>query len=252
MNQVYNNFIEKELSSNQWLSDETINLAQVLLHKKFLLTNGRKDTTLGNLRQFSVQKNNFIQIIHDRNHWVTVYSDSVAEKSIIYLFDSLHKADLIRNILRLACSIRHSSESEIKVISKPLQQQLNGFDCGVYAIAYATDIAFDRDPASLSYDRQEMRKHLLRCQQKGDLEAFPNSSKRTKRGKSITHRVQLYGHCRMPFFDSDPDIDKGLFMVTCAACNEWFHKKCERLNALVFKDEGKAKKWTCRNCKNVF
>ena len=38
-----------------------------------------------------------------------------------------------------------------------MQQQLNGFDCGVYAIAYATDIAFDRDPASLSYGRQEMR-----------------------------------------------------------------------------------------------
>ena len=27
LNQVYDNFIEKELPSNQWLSDETINLA---------------------------------------------------------------------------------------------------------------------------------------------------------------------------------------------------------------------------------
>ena len=88
-NQVYNNFIEKELSSNQWLSGETINLAQVLLHKKFPLTNGFEDTTLGNLRQFSVQKNNFIQIIHDHNHWVTIYSDSVAEKSFLYLCNSL-------------------------------------------------------------------------------------------------------------------------------------------------------------------
>ena len=52
--------MEKKLSSNQWLSDETINLAQVLLHKKFPLTNGFEDTTLGNLRQFSVQKNNFM------------------------------------------------------------------------------------------------------------------------------------------------------------------------------------------------
>ena len=54
-------------------SDETINLAQVLLHKKFPLTNGFEDTTLGNLSQFSVPKNNFIQIIHDHNHWVTIY-----------------------------------------------------------------------------------------------------------------------------------------------------------------------------------
>ena len=98
MNQVYNSFIEKELSSNQWLSDEAINLAQVLLHKQFPLTNGFKDTTLGNLRQFSVQKNNFIQIIHDHNHWVTIYSDSVAEKSVIYLCYSLQKADLSENI----------------------------------------------------------------------------------------------------------------------------------------------------------
>ena len=49
LNQVYNNFIEKELTSNQWLSDEIINLAQVLLHKKFPLTNGFEDTTIGNL-----------------------------------------------------------------------------------------------------------------------------------------------------------------------------------------------------------
>ena len=54
-------------------SDETINLAQVLLHKNFPLTNGFEDTKLGNLSQFSVPKNNFIQIIHDHNHWITIY-----------------------------------------------------------------------------------------------------------------------------------------------------------------------------------
>ena len=133
-----------------------------------------------------------------------------------------------------------------------MQQQLNGFDCGVYAIAYTTDIAFDRHPASLSHDRQEMRKHLLLWLQRGDLEPFPNSSKRTKRGKSITHRVQFYCHCRVPFCNSDLDVDKGLFIATCAACNELFHKICERINALVFKDEGKVKKWTFRNCQKVF
>ena len=54
-------------------SDETINLAQVLLPKNFPLTNGFEDTKLGNLSQFSVPKNNFIQIIHDHNHWITIY-----------------------------------------------------------------------------------------------------------------------------------------------------------------------------------
>ena len=154
-NQVYNNFIEKELSSNQWLSGETINLAQVLLHKKFLLTNGFEDTTLGNYWQFSVQKINFIQIIHHHNHWVKRNSDSVAEKSMIYLCDSLQKSELSKCISRLVGSICHSSEFEMKIISKPMQQHLNGFDCDVYAIAYATDIPFDRDPASQKMGKWE-------------------------------------------------------------------------------------------------
>ena len=131
-------------------------LAQVLLHKKFPLTNGFEDTTLDNFRQFSVQKSNFIQIIHDHNDWVTIYSDSVAEKSIIYLCDSLQKSEVSKYISRVLCSIWQSFESKMKRSSKPVQQHLNGFDCGVYAIAYATNIiAFDRDLAGLSYDRQE-------------------------------------------------------------------------------------------------
>ena len=69
-----------------------------------------------------------------------MYSDSVAEKSIIYLCHSLQKSELSKNISLLVCSIRHSSESEIKKIINPVQQQLNGFDCGIYAIAYATDL----------------------------------------------------------------------------------------------------------------
>ena len=56
------------------------------------------------------------------------------------------------------------------------------------------------------------------------------------------HRVQLYCHCRVPFLNSDPVVHKDLFMATCAACIEWFHKKCERINALVLKDEEKVKK----------
>ena len=39
-----------------------------------------------------------------------------------------------------------------------MQQHLNGFDCDVYAIAYATDIPFDRDPASQEMGKWERRK----------------------------------------------------------------------------------------------
>ena len=48
-----------------------------------------------------------------------------------------------------------------------VQHQVNGYDCGDHVITYAIDLAFDRDPASLSYDQQEMRKHLLQYLQGG-------------------------------------------------------------------------------------
>ena len=56
----------------------------------------------------------------------------------------------------------------------------------------------------------------------------------------------------MSFFYSDPDLDKGLFMATCTACHEWFHKRCERINALVFKDEEKGKKRLVETVKTFF
>ena len=56
----------------------------------------------------------------------------------------------------------------------------------------------------------------------------------------------------MSFFNSDPDLDKGLFMATCAACNEWFLKKCERINALVLKMRKKRKNGLAETVKKFF
>ena len=40
------------------------------------------------------------------------------------------------------------------------------------------------------------------------------------------------------FSGSDPEVEKVLFTVTCATCNEWFQRKCERINVFVFKING--------------
>ena len=103
--QSYNNFIRRQLSSNEWLSDETINLAQYLLHKQFPITKGFEDTTLGKLQQFSAQKNRFIQIIHDNNHWVAIYADSDSDKLIVYLCDSLQQSQVSEVVIKQICRI---------------------------------------------------------------------------------------------------------------------------------------------------
>ena len=42
-------------------------------------------------------------------------------------------------------------------------QQLNAFDCGMYAVTSAIDLANNIDPTNRSYETQNIRYHLSRC-----------------------------------------------------------------------------------------
>ena len=104
-----NSFIVKQLSNKDWLSDKTINLSQGLLYNRFPLTKGLGDTSLGILKQHSIQKNEFIQIIHDKNHWVTIHADPETDVSTVYLYNSLQKAKVSDSVVKQVCEIRKCS-----------------------------------------------------------------------------------------------------------------------------------------------
>ena len=56
----------------------------------------------------------------------------------------------------------HSSLPEVEQVFILVSQNGN-VDCGIFAIAYATDIAAGNNPATIVYDHSEMRQHLLDC-----------------------------------------------------------------------------------------
>ena len=41
-----------------------------------------------------------------------------------------------------------------------MKKQQGSHDCGIYAIAYATDLVYGQDPASHQYQQEKMRPHL--------------------------------------------------------------------------------------------
>ena len=41
---------------------------------------GFEDTPLGILKQYSIQKNQFIQNIYDKNHWETIQADRATDE----------------------------------------------------------------------------------------------------------------------------------------------------------------------------
>ena len=82
------------------MSDETINLSQGLLYNRFRLTKGFEDTSLGMLKQYSIQENEFIQVILDKNHWVAIHADPETDVSTVHLYDSIQKAKVSNSIVK--------------------------------------------------------------------------------------------------------------------------------------------------------
>ena len=54
----------------------------------------------------------------------------------------------------------------------PCQQQTNGSDCRVFAIAFATALVFGSNPQNLNFDIAKMRPHLVACLRAGQMSQF--------------------------------------------------------------------------------
>ena len=54
-----------------------------------------------------------------------------------------------------------------------VQRQRGGVDCGLFAIAMATAIAFGIDPGSQEFNQGEMRTHLVKCFDEKVMLLFP-------------------------------------------------------------------------------
>ena len=114
-----------------------------------------------------------------------------------------------------------------------VQQQQNGTDCGVFALAYVTSLLHGQDPESVTYDTSKLRSHLLHCLHQGHMSPFPLTATKHDRCKTKDVAIILYCSCRMPWQKAD-DSDPAMQMVQCDNCLEWFHHCCENIPDNIF------------------
>ena len=67
------------------------------------------------------------------------------------------------------------NDTRIKVVGTT-QKQAGRKDCGVFAIAFATSIAFGLDISTSAFHQEKMRLHLARCFTENKLTVFPTMS----------------------------------------------------------------------------
>ena len=79
-----------------------------------------------------------------------------------------------------------------------MQCQKNAVDCGIYAVAFLTDLCHRLDPASCQYaSSKELRQHLMECFEEGRMSTFPSTSR--IKGRSQMKDLNIYCHCRLPY-----------------------------------------------------
>ena len=80
-------------------------------------------------------------------------------KYTIYMINSensLKKKHISKDVTAQRASYAYHPGPQLKILSKSVQQQGNGVDRGVYAIAFATSLAYGSNPEKESYDKKRL------------------------------------------------------------------------------------------------
>ena len=230
------------------LTDVSVNYAQMILHQQFPEVGGLEDTVLGPHLQFSVANREFVQVLHDGAlHWVCI-SNIGCQEGTVNCFDSLNQSRFVRNhIMKQIACITHINGPELKVHLQPVQQQTDSVNCGPFSIAFATSILYGEDPASITYDVEKLRSHLLDCFKSGTLLPFPRSLNTSPRSEHRIVSEKLFCSCRMPWYRSDGNKPEKQ-MVHCGHCSEWYHQSCDVMPHKVLQQNSF---WICSRCSSA-
>ena len=151
---------KQQLLMNEMLSDIHINACQLLLKNQFPNISGLCSTL--QITSFSSGHwiDNYIQVIHCRgNHWITATTIgcNINEAAV---YDSLY-TDIDSATHQ---SIKRVLQCPVVIKVPPVGKQKGALDCGLFAIAFATYLAYRRDPSELSIIKYQCQLLIIKCQ----------------------------------------------------------------------------------------
>ena len=76
----------------------------------------------------------------------------------------------------------------------PAQVQQGGVDCGLFAIAFAYELAAGNagNPSDVSFEQGKMREHLVKCLERGLFKPFPRNKVTPRFSKSQNYHIRLF------------------------------------------------------------
>ena len=159
-------------------------------------------------------------------------------------FDSVERS-IVLQIAKIYGSAYAKEKSILNIHKADVQQQLpSTLDCGLFTVAFATEVCFQQDPTKAKFHQQRMRAHLRECIENKKMTRFPQRrllknhvSKTTKPG--IVIPINLYCYCSLP-----EEYDN---MIECDTCHKWFHLSCAGI-VETRRKQLKTLTWKCNTC----
>ena len=196
----------------------------------------------------------YFQILHTgEDHWITIKMNSDHEVDV---YDSVF-LEPSYNTLKQIASIAQCKTSTIELNLETVQVQRNSTDCGVYAIAFLTDLCHGKDPASCQYAGiVELRNHLISCLENGQLSPFPSTV--TAKKKPLVKQLNVYCCCRLPRaieHVKHPPAEEATTMIKCYICDNLYHYSCVGITLKEAKRMNTIREmWFCdyKGCEDAF
>ena len=129
--------------SGRMLNDGLIDAASKMLRKQFPDVRGLQSPVIGESLSFRVTEPPFVQMLHvGGNHWMTVV---VVDNTLVRVYDSLYR-NVGTCVASQTASMMKSDSDYLIFQIETTQIQQGGADCGLFAIAYATEFCFGNNP----------------------------------------------------------------------------------------------------------
>ena len=96
------------------------------------------------------------------NHWLMSFSSN----DLVHTCDNLYinLTPVIKNCLKALClKVWNWKKWKLSISIVPVQKQSNGYNCRLFAVAFATIVLNGLSPADSCFDVSLMRSHLLQC-----------------------------------------------------------------------------------------
>ena len=150
------------------MTDKHMQMAQNLVKIQFPVVGGLQSTLLQQKNKKGTWTMNTVQIIYcnKRSHWITA-TTKFCKLGQVNIYDSMFsKLDVeTRTTVKQMFGLKKADD--INMVA--MQCQKGSKDCGLFAIAVMTSLAFGEDPSTVSYDQNKLRRHLIDCITKGDV-----------------------------------------------------------------------------------